>query len=116
VNFDDAIEAHAGRKIKPADYLKHPGGTIKSGEAGTDNRRLRGQRPHGEAKKIHSFLPQYQTLMTEHRFHRIAGKIAGRVDSGQVVNAEAAPGNGGEFAIASLRAQRAIRTMKANVE
>jgi hypothetical protein len=116
VNFDDAIEAHAGSAIKPADYLKHPGGTFKSGEAGTDNRRLPGPWPHGEAKKIHSSSPQHQTLMIEHRFHRIAGKIAARVDAGQVVNAEAAPGNGSEFAIASLHAQRAIRTMKANVE
>jgi hypothetical protein len=97
VNFNDAIEAHAGWKIEPADYLKHPGGTFKSGEAGTDNRRLPGPWPHGEAKKIHSSLPHYQTLMTEHRFHRIAGKIAGRVDSGRVVNAEAGPCNGSEF-------------------
>lgn len=97
MNFDDAIEAHAGWKIEPADYPKHPGGTFISGEAGTRNRRLPGQWPLGEARKNHSSLPHHQTLMTEHRFHRIAGKIAGRVDSGQVVNAEAAPGNGSEF-------------------
>ncbi len=116
MNFDDAIQAHAGWKIKLAVYLKHPGGTFKSGEVGADNRRLPGEWPHGEAKKKYSALPEYQTLMTEHRFHRIAGKIAAQVDSGQVVNTEAAPGNGSEFAIASLRVIKAIRTLKADVE
>ena len=116
MNFDDAIQAHAGWKIKPADYLKHSGGTFTSGETGTDNRCLPGQWLHGEAKKNHSSLPHHQTLMTEHRFHRIVGKIAGRADSGQVVNAEAALGNDSEFAIASLHVQRAIRTLKVNVE
>ena len=60
VNFDDAIQARAGWKIKLADYLKHPGGTIKSGEVGADNRCLRGQWLRGEAKKKYSSLPEYQ--------------------------------------------------------
>jgi hypothetical protein len=31
VNFDDAIQAHAGWKIKLADYFKHPGRMIGNG-------------------------------------------------------------------------------------
>jgi len=117
VNFDDAIQAHAGWKIKLAVYLKHPDGTINSVETGTDNRCPLGQWLHGEAKKKYSSLPEYQTLMTEHAlFHRIAGKIAGQADSGQVVNSEAALGNGSEFAKASLGVIKAIRTLKAKVE
>ena len=64
MNFDDAIQARAGWKIKLADYLKHPGGTIKSGEVGADNRCLRGQWLRGEAKKKYSSLPEYQTDTT----------------------------------------------------
>ena len=117
MNFDDAIQAHAGWKIKLAVYLKHPDGTINSGEVSTDNRCLLGQWLHGEAKKKFFPLQEYQTLMTEHaRFHRIAGKIAGQADSGQVVNTEAVLGNDSEFAKASLSVIKAIRTLKAKVE
>ena len=117
MNFDDAVQAHAGWKIELAVYLKHPDGTIKSGEVGNDNRCLLGQWLHGEAKKKYSSLPEYQTLMTEHaRFHHIAGKIAGQADSGQVVNTEAVLGGDSEFATASLSVIKAIRTLKAKVE
>lgn len=117
MNFDDAIQAHTGWRVKLAVYLKHPDGTINSAEVGTDNRCPLGQWLHGEAKKKYSSLPEYQTLMTEHaRFHRIAGKIAGQADSGQAVNTEAVLGGDSEFATASLSVIKAIRTLKAIVE
>ena len=103
--------------IKLAVYLKHPGGTINSGEAGTDNRFPPGQWLYDGDKKQYSSSPEYQTLMAGHaRFHRTAGQIAGQAGSGKVTNSEAAPGNGSEFAEASRSVIRAIRTLKAKVE
>jgi methyl-accepting chemotaxis protein len=117
VNFDDAIQAHAAWKIKLAVYLKRPDGTINSADLGSDNRCPLGQWLHGDAKKNHSSLAEYQTLMTEHaRFHRVAGRIADQANSGVRMNTEAVLGGGGEFATASLNVVKAVRNLKAKVE
>jgi methyl-accepting chemotaxis protein len=117
VNFDDAIQVHAAWKARLAAYIESPDGRLQSSEIGADNRCQLGQWLHGEAEQEFSSLPEYQALISEHtRFHRLAGKIVDRVNSGEPVNAVAILGGASEYATASLNVAKAILDLRAKVE
>ncbi len=116
MNFEEAVQVHATWKIKLATYAKNPDGKIQGSDIGADHRCALGQWLYGEGKEKFSSLQEYRTLMSEHaRFHRAAGKIADRANSGQTLHAQAMLGGSGEFSAASLNVVKAIWNMKAKV-
>lgn len=115
MNFDEAIKAHSDWKLKLSTYLNKPDGSLKAGEAELDNKCALGQWIHGEGGK-YSTQPEYSTLKTEHaHFHKCAGSVIRKADSGQKVAEEVALGSKSEFAAASSAVVMAIMKMKAKI-
>ena len=115
MNFDDAIKAHSDWKMKLSIYLNKPDGSLKAADAEVDNKCALGQWIYGEGTKYHS-APEYSVLKTEHaKFHKCAGAVIRKADSGQKVAEEVAIGGKSEFATASSAVVSAIFKMKTKV-
>lgn len=115
MNFDEAIQAHAAWKIKLSVYLRKCDGSLKAADIRVDNRCPLGQWLYGEGKK-YSSLAEYQTLIKEHaRFHRAAGSVIDKADSGQEATAERELNFDSEYGIASRNVVKAIMDVKKKV-
>jgi methyl-accepting chemotaxis protein len=113
MNFDDAIKAHADWKTKLRQYLQHPDHSLKSAEVGVDSKCALGQWIYGEGKK-YSSLPEFSKLKSEHqRFHKAAGAVITKADSGVNQAEEVALGSKSEYSAASSSVVSAIMAMKA---
>jgi hypothetical protein len=113
MNFDEAISAHAEWKMKLANYLRHPDGSLDPTVASADNKCPLGQWIMGEGVK-HSKLPEYAKLRNEHtRFHKAVGEVIRKAASGQKITDEIALGARSEFASASNGVVSAVMAMKA---
>ncbi len=112
MDFDKAIQAHSAWKMKLSDYIKTPDGTLKAQEVGVDNACELGKWIYGEGMAFKA-LPEYDTLKTQHaRFHKAAGEIIKKADSGQPVKEEMSLSGNSEFAEASSSVVSAIMAMK----
>jgi len=115
MNFDEAIQVHAAWKVVLSTYLRSIDGTLKAAEARADNRCALGRWLYGEGKK-YSSTAEYQILIAEHaRFHRAAGEVVERANSGQDVNANHVLHSESEYGIASLNIVKAIMDLKRQV-
>ena len=71
-----------------SNYLRSIDGTLKAADARVDNRCALGRWLYGEGK-MYSSTSEYQILIGEHvRFHRAAGEVIDRANSGKEVNAD----------------------------
>ena len=101
MNFDRCIEAHVRWKSKLAAYLKRPDRSIDPVATAQDSSCDLGKWIHGEGRRF-ADSPDFRHLVAEHaRFHRAAGDIVRRADSGQQVSEDVALGGRSEFAQAS---------------
>ena len=101
--------------MKLSTYLRKKDGSLKSVEARSDNRCALGQWLYGEGEK-YSSTTEYQTLIGEHaRFHRAAGNVIGKANSGKELNAELIPNLGSEYGIASRNVVKGIMDLKRKV-
>ena len=115
MNFDKAVQVHAAWKIVLSNYLRSIDGTLKAAEARVDNRCTLGRWLYGEGKK-YSSTAEYQVLVGEHaRFHRAAGKVVDKANSGQELNAERILHCDSEYGIASRNVVKAIMDLKRKV-
>lgn len=115
MNFDEAIQVHAAWKIKLSTYLRKKDGSLKAAEARVDNRCELGRWLYGEGKK-YSSTAEYQMLIGEHaRFHRAAGEVIDRANSGQELNADRILHYDSEYGIASRNVVKAIMDLKRKV-
>jgi methyl-accepting chemotaxis protein len=113
VNFDEAITAHSAWKTKLSAYLAKPDHSLKVTDVAADDKCKLGQWIKGEGHK-HSSLPEFSKLVTEHtRFHKAAGEVIRKADSGQKVTDEVALGAKSEFSSASSSVVSAIMYLKA---
>jgi methyl-accepting chemotaxis protein len=113
MNLDEAVQAHAGWKMKLSGYLRHPDHSINAADAGRDDRCPLGQWLHGEAKKTLSALPEYKTLIAEHaRFHRAVGQAVQQADAGKNLEEERLLGPDSDFADSSRNIVLAIVQLK----
>ena len=114
MNFDDAIAAHSGWKMKLASYVRKPNGSLKTANIEPDNKCPLGQWIHGEGAKYNNTHPEFRVLKLEHaRFHRAAAEVVRKADSGQNVTEEIALGAKSEFARTSAAVVTSIMKMKA---
>jgi hypothetical protein len=112
MNFDEAIQVHAAWKVVLSTYLRRIDGTLKAAEARVDNRCALGRWLHGEGKK-YSSTAEYQILVSEHaRFHRAAGEVIDKANSGQAMNADRILHFDSEYGIASRNVVKAIMDLK----
>ena len=116
MNFDDAIKAHSDWKMKLSLYVNKPDGSLKAADAEQDNKCALGQWIYGEGA-THSTKPEFTILKTEHnKFHKCAGAVIRKADSGQKVSEEIAIGGKSEFASASSSVVTAIMKMKTAIK
>jgi hypothetical protein len=108
MDFDQAIAAHSAWKAKLKTYFKNPDHSLKTAELEVDNKCALGQWIHGEGVRFSSSVA-YGTLKKEHaRFHKAAGALVRKADSGQPVAEELALGAASEFSKATQAVVNAI--------
>ena len=112
MDFDGAIKAHSEWKMKLSSYIRNPDKSLKSSEVCLDNKCALGQWIYGEGAKF-SHLAEFATLKAEHaKFHKAAGEIITKADSGKNVTEEVALGAKSPFVEASTAVITAIMTIK----
>jgi hypothetical protein len=115
MDFDQAIAAHSQWKQKLSIYLQKPDRSLNHSEVSADNRCDLGKWLAGEGKKF-AHLPEYAAVASDHtRFHKAAGDIVRRANSGEHVEEATALGAKSEFASASSAVVRALMALKSKV-
>jgi methyl-accepting chemotaxis protein len=116
VNFDDAIRAHSQWKQKLSAYVSKPDRSLNASEVSADSKCQLGQWLSGEGKKFAS-LTEFSQLTSDHsRFHKAAGDVIRKADSGQNVTEEIALGANSEFAVASTAVVKSLMAMKSKAK
>jgi len=115
MDFDHAISAHSQWKQELSSYVQKPDRSLDPSVVGSDNRCDLGKWLAGEGKKF-ARHPEYSAVVSEHaRFHKAAGEIVRRANSGEHVAEETALGTKSEFAAASNAVVRSIMALKSKV-
>ena len=115
MNFDEAINAHAGWKQKLSTYIAKPDGSLKSSEVSSDRNCALGKWIY-LSETQHSAMPEFSTLKREHaRFHTAAGNVIRKADLGERVADEIALGANSEYAVASGAVVSALMAMKSKL-
>jgi methyl-accepting chemotaxis protein len=115
MDFDASVKAHQDWKGKLANYLKKPDGSLKAADVCLDNKCQLGKWIYSGGVRWES-LSEYSTLKTEHaKFHKCAGEIITKADTGLKINAEELLGNNSEFGKISSTVIEAIMKIKAKV-
>lgn len=111
MNFDEAVAAHIKWKVRLSQFID---GTsteqLKSESICKDNLCDLGKWIYGDGTKYKA-LPHYKDLVTKHaNFHRCAGDIVKKVETGDRPGAKVALS--GDFAAASKETVAAIMDLK----
>lgn len=111
MNFDDAIAAHIKWKVRLSQFIDGTGTEqLKSEMICKDNLCDLGKWIYGDGAKYNT-LPHYKDLVAKHAiFHRCAGDVVKKVETGDCPGAKAALG--GAFAAASKETVTAIMELK----
>lgn len=111
MNFDEAVAAHVKWKTRLRMFIDGHGETLQSAAVCKDNHCDLGKWIHGEAQ-AYRVLPSYALLRAEHaNFHRCAGDVVKRVESGDLAGAHALL-ESSAFTAASSKTVGAIGRMK----
>jgi methyl-accepting chemotaxis protein len=112
MDFDHCIEAHVRWKSRLATYLKRPDHSLDPAATAQDSSCDLGKWLHADGRRF-AGSPDYARLVAEHgRFHRAAGDVIRRADSGQQVGEDVALGGHSEFAQASSAVVAALMQAK----
>ena len=115
MDFDEAIKAHTAWKTRLASYLSKPDHSLIASVVAADDKCDLGRWIGGEGTK-YSKLPEFAHLKTDHtRFHKAAGEIVKKADSGKSMTEEVALGSRSEYAAASTAVINALMAMKLKV-
>lgn len=115
MNFDDAIKSHTMWKMKLASYITKPDHSLNASVVASDGNCELGKWLQGEGRK-HASLPEFSSLASNHtRFHKAAGAVITKADSGQNVSEEIALGGRSEYASASSSVVSSLMAIKSKV-
>lgn len=111
MNFDDAIAAHIKWKVRLGQFIDGISTErLKSENVCKDDLCDLGRWIYGEGSK-YSAAPHYKDLVSKHaNFHRCAGEVVRKVESGDRAGAKALLGGG--FTTASKETVTAIMELK----
>jgi len=116
MDFDQAINAHVQWKSKLAGYIAKPDKSLNALTVSGDRNCELGKWLHGEGTK-YSSLRDYAALVADHaRFHRAAGEVIKKADSGQDESEEVALGANSEFSNASMAVVSKLMQLKREVK
>ncbi len=112
MDFRRAIDAHVQWKSKLAAYIAKPDGSLHAATVARDDQCELGKWLHGEGQKF-AAKAEFQKLVADHaRFHRAAGDIIRKADSGEKVNEEISLGGKSEYSAASGSVVTALMHME----
>jgi hypothetical protein len=115
MDFDSAIRAHVQWKTKLANYIEKPDHTLSATTVSGDQNCELGKWLHAEGKKFAN-APGFATLVADHaRFHKAAGEVVRKADSGKNVSQEIALGGDSEFAKVSSAVVSELMQLKRKV-
>lgn len=115
MNFDEAIKVHTYWKVTLR-WMINGHRPVDASEAADFHRCELGHWIDG-AGAAHAALPEFQILTHAHaEFHRIAGAVIHKIQSGLTAEADAMLAPDGAFTLASVRTIDAIRALQAHVE
>ena len=112
MDFQKAIEAHVGWKMKLSSYIAKPDHSLNAASVSLELNCDLGRWLASESQK-HAANPEFTKLAADHaRFHAAAGNIIRKADSGQRVTDEVALGSKSEYAAASDAVVRTLMKFK----
>lgn len=112
MNLDEAITKHAEWKVKFRSAMGKKE-QLDAGAIRLDNRCDLGKWLHGEGKVSHGSAADFSALVTKHaEFHKVAGKVAEVINTGNYEQAEKMLASNTEYAQASLNVAGAIASLK----
>ena len=115
MGFDEAVAAHTAWKRKLTQYFKRRDGALSPAEVAVDDQCPLGRWILGTGVRFAN-LPEYSVLKHEHaRFHSAAADLVRRVNAGEAVMGQVAPGSHSEFSKASSGVVLAIMDIKKQV-
>jgi hypothetical protein len=115
MDFDAAIKAHSDWKMKLRTYLRNPDKTLRGAEICLDNKCDLGRWIHTDGAKYASY-PEFRELKVTHaQFHRAAGAIVDKANSGVEITSETALGSSSEFAAVSQKVVSNIMALRRKV-
>lgn len=115
MNFDEAIKAHSSWKMKLANYLRKPDGSLDPADIEPDNLCPLGKWIHtsGSAYAEHQ---EFKELKNSHaKFHKCAAQIVRDADSGKNVSEDIALGASSDYAKVSKEVVSLLMSMKRKV-
>ena len=116
MDFDQAINAHVQWKSKLKAYIVKPDKSLNPVTVSSDLNCDLGKWLHGDGKK-NSSLTGYAALVEDHaRFHRAAGEVIKKADSGKDASEEIALGANSEFSNASTAVVSKLMQLKREVK
>jgi hypothetical protein len=112
MDLDNAISVHVQWKSKLSAFIARPDNSLNADSVAKDNQCELGQWLYGEGR-AHSKLPEFAQLTVNHaRFHKAAGNLIQKVQSGESVTEEIALGSKSEYAAASNAVVGSLMSMK----
>ncbi|MGA7340103.1 MAG: CZB domain-containing protein [Terracidiphilus sp.] len=115
MNLNEAVSAHTNWKMKLKAYIAKPDRSLNPAVVSDDKVCDLGKWLIGEGRK-HSSLPEFSKLVTDHgRFHKAAGDVIRKADSGQSVAEEVALGANSEYASASTGVVQALMALSGKI-
>jgi hypothetical protein len=116
VNFDDALKAHVSWKMKLQGYLLKPDNSIDVAALSADNQCELGKWIYGDGSKYEGEV-EFRRLKAAHeKFHKAAGNVVQRANSGQNVRSEVELGSASQFSLSSQAVVSAIMALKPKVK
>lgn len=113
MNFQQAVTAHTGWKMKVARYLSSPDGSLQVATVRQDNRCELGKWLYGEGKSFH-LLPEYQKLVADHaRLHQSASDLIRRANTGEYLTKETVMGERSPYGLASKDLLNSLQSLQA---
>jgi len=113
MNFQQAVTAHTGWKMKVARYLSCPDGSLQAVVVRQGHRCELGKWLHGEGKTF-EHLPEYQKLVEDHaRLHESASELIRRTNTGETLRSETAMGDRSPYGLAARALVSSLRGLQA---
>ena len=115
MNFEDAIGVHVQWKGKLSAFIAKPDNSLNADAVASDTHCDLGKWLHGDGRTYSKF-PEFVKAMSDHaRFHKAAGDVIRKAQSGQRMTDEIALGSKSEYAAASNAVVGALMKLKQKI-
>ncbi len=112
MDLDNAISVHVQWKSKLTAFIARPDNSLNADSVAKENQCELGQWLYGEGR-AHSKLPEFAKVASDHqRFHKAAGEVIRKAQSGVNMTEEVALGAKSEYAAASNAVVGSLLSMK----